>query len=72
MAGDNLRLTDMQGAIGVAQMARLRGSDRGPIPLAMRYDELLAPLRVAPQRTWLAAAVQSYVALVSSGRAPAK
>jgi dTDP-4-amino-4,6-dideoxygalactose transaminase len=63
MAGDNLRLTDLQGAIGVAQMARLGGLVDARNRLAARYDALLGPLGFEPQRRSSGAAVQSYVAL---------
>ncbi|MEY2522873.1 MAG: perosamine synthetase, partial [Ilumatobacteraceae bacterium] len=63
MVGDNLRMTDMQGAIGIAQMARLPGLIEARSRLAMRYDELLAPLGFTPQRRSSGAAVQSYVVL---------
>ena len=64
MAGDNLRLTDVQGAIGVSQMARLTGLVEARSRLARRYDELLEPLRFTQQRRGSGAAVQSYVVLV--------
>ncbi|MDQ1535589.1 MAG: perosamine synthetase, partial [Actinomycetota bacterium] len=63
MAGDNLRLTDVQGAIGVAQMARLPGLVEARSHFASRYDEMLAPLRFMPQHRGSGAAVQSYVVL---------
>jgi len=63
MAGDNLRLTDLQGAIGVAQMARLGGLVDARNRLADRYDTLLNPLGFEPQRRSDGAAVQSYVVL---------
>ena len=63
MPGDNLRLTDLQGAIGVAQMARLAGLVEARTHLAARYDTLLSPLGFEPQRRDRGAAVQSYVAL---------
>ena len=44
MPGDNLRLTDMQGAVGVSQMARLAGLVVARSRLANRYDDLLLPL----------------------------
>src|SRR6476619_6581975 len=70
MVGDNLRLTDIQGAIGAAQIARLPGLIEARSRLAMRYDELLAPLRFTPQRRSSGAAVQSYVVLAPhEGRA---
>src|SRR3954464_12143359 len=63
MAGDNLRLTDIQGAIGVAQMARLSGLVADRTRLAQRYDTLLTPLGFQPQQRSSGAAVQSYVVL---------
>jgi dTDP-4-amino-4,6-dideoxygalactose transaminase len=63
MVGDNLRMTDIQGAIGAAQIARLPGLIEARSRLAMRYDELLVPLRFTPQRRSSGAAVQSYVVL---------
>jgi perosamine synthetase len=63
MAGDNLRMTDIQGAIGVAQMARLHDLVAARSQLATRYDKLLASLQFVPQRRSPDAAVQSYVAL---------
>jgi perosamine synthetase len=63
MAGDNLRMTDIQGAIGVAQMARLHDLVAARSRLASRYDKLLASLQFVPQRRSADAAVQSYVAL---------
>ena len=67
MPGDNLRLTDIQGAIGVAQMARLPGLIQARTQLANRYDALLGPLGFEPQRRGSGAAVQSYVALCPQG-----
>lgn len=63
MAGDNVRLTDLQGAVGVVQMARLRGLVQDRARLAARYDELVEPLGFVPQRRSSGAAVQAYVAL---------
>lgn len=65
--GDNLRLTDMQGAIGVAQMARLPELIEARSHLADRYDTLLAPLGFSPQQRSKGAAVQSYVVLCPEG-----
>ena len=67
MPGDNLRLTDLQGAIGVAQMARLADLVDARSRLADRYDRLLAPIGVEPQRRGSGAAVQSYVVLSPPG-----
>jgi perosamine synthetase len=63
MAGDNLRMTDIQGALGVAQMARLHDLVTARSRLAARYDKLLGSLQFVPQRRSAGAAVQSYVAL---------
>ncbi|MEP7204363.1 MAG: DegT/DnrJ/EryC1/StrS family aminotransferase [Ilumatobacteraceae bacterium] len=63
MPGDNLRLTDLQGAIGVAQMGRLFGLVADRTRLADRYDTLLTPLHFEPQHRGKGAAVQSYVVL---------
>ena len=63
MPGDNLRLTDMQGAVGVSQMARLAGLVEARSRLANRYDDLLRPLGFSPQQRSTGAAVQSYVVL---------
>jgi dTDP-4-amino-4,6-dideoxygalactose transaminase len=62
IAGDNLRLTEMQGALGVVQMAKLDQLVASRAELAKRYDDLLAPLDVVPQHRAPCAAVQSYVA----------
>jgi dTDP-4-amino-4,6-dideoxygalactose transaminase len=72
MPGDNLRLTDLQGAIGVAQMARLPGLVDARSRLASRYDTLLAPLGFVPQHRGAGAAVQSYVVLAPPGTAAAE
>lgn len=65
--GANLRMTEMQGAIGVVQMGRLAGliAQRGA--LARRYDDELARLGMTPQARLPTSAVQSYVALVPEG-----
>ena len=67
MAGDNLRLTDLQGAIGVSQMARLVGLVEARTRLAARYDTMLEPIGFVPQRRGDGAAVQSYVVLTPPG-----
>ena len=41
MVGYNYRMTDLQGAVGVAQLAKLPGILERRIALAKRYDELL-------------------------------
>lgn len=45
VVGYNYRLTDLQGALGVAQMARLEWILEQRTRLARRYNEALAPLR---------------------------
>lgn len=67
MAGDNLRLTDVQGAIGVAQMARLAGLIEARSSRAARYDAMVEPLGFVPQQRGDGAAVQSYVVLSPPG-----
>jgi dTDP-4-amino-4,6-dideoxygalactose transaminase len=71
LAGDNLRMTDFQGAIGVAQMDRLDELLASRARLAERYDGLLEPLGFSPQRRSPAAAVQAYVVLCPEGAAAA-
>lgn len=65
--GDNLRMTDVQGAIGEVQMGRLADlvAQRGA--LASAYDDAIAPLGFQPQRRASGAVVQSYVALTPEG-----
>jgi dTDP-4-amino-4,6-dideoxygalactose transaminase len=63
MAGGNLRITEMQGAIGVVQMRRLAGLVESRGTLSMRYDTLVTALGYTPQRRSAGAAVQSYVVL---------
>ena len=67
MPGDNLRITEMQGAIGVAQMHRLPGLVAARNELAGVYDARLLDLGCTPQRRSAGAAVQSYVCLVPEG-----
>ncbi len=64
ITGNNLRITEFQGAIGVAQMAKLPTLVEQRSTLAARYDRLLPPLGVVPQVRSEGAAVQSYVCLV--------
>ena len=64
IAGANLRLTEMQGAIGVVQMGRLEGLIAQRTTLAQRYDAELSRLGMTPQARLPTTAVQSYVALV--------
>ena len=63
MAGGNLRITEMQGAIGVVQMHRLSGLVESRGTLSSRYDGLVTALGYTPQRRSPGAAVQSYVVL---------
>ena len=63
MPGDNLRLTDMQGAIGVAQMARLAGLVEARTRLADAVRRDAGPAALHAQRRVGGAAVQSYVTL---------
>ena len=65
MAGDNLRMTELQGALGVVQMAKLEQLVASRAELATRYDELLGPFDLVPQRRAAGAAVQSYVVRVA-------
>ena len=69
MAGHNLRLTEMQGAMGVAQMAKLDTLVKQRSLLSARYDELLPELGLTPQARCDGSAVQSYVGLVPEHRA---
>jgi dTDP-4-amino-4,6-dideoxygalactose transaminase len=69
LAGDNLRMTDIHGAIGVAQMGRLDDLLAARTRRAVRYDALLEPLGFQPQRRDPGAAVQAYVALCPPGAA---
>lgn len=62
-AGDNLRMTDIQGALGVAQMNRLATLVAERTRLATRYDDLVRPLDITPQLRAPGAAIQSYVCL---------
>ena len=68
MAGHNLRMTEFQGAIGVAQMAKLPDLVQQRTSLSARYDNELAPLGFTPQSRSAGAAVQSYVGLVPTNR----
>lgn len=65
--GGNLRLTEMQGALGVEQMHRLAGLVAARGQLAAGYDEAVSALGCVPQRRAGGAAVQSYVCLVPDG-----
>lgn len=65
--GDNLRMTDLQAALGVTQMDRLAELVAARAALAARYDELLQPLGCRPQTRSPGAAVQSYVVVLPPG-----
>jgi dTDP-4-amino-4,6-dideoxygalactose transaminase len=69
--GDNLRITEMQGALGVVQMGRLAGLVESRSTLAARYDSALDDFAMTPQSRAPGAAVQSYVALTPAGVAAA-
>jgi dTDP-4-amino-4,6-dideoxygalactose transaminase len=62
--GDNLRMTDFQGALGVTQMGKLDGLVDQRSVLARRYDQLVRELGCRPQSRSPQAAVQSYVVVV--------
>jgi perosamine synthetase len=62
--GSNLRMTDFQGAMGVAQMAKLGWMVSERTRLAERYDDVLTGCGLMPQRRGVGSVVQSYVALV--------
>jgi perosamine synthetase len=68
IAGGNLRITEMQGALGVTQMSRLDMFLEQRNSLSLRYDALLMRSGMTPQLRAIGAAVQSYVALVPQGR----
>jgi dTDP-4-amino-4,6-dideoxygalactose transaminase len=65
--GANLRMTEMQGAIGVVQMARIEGLIAERAALSSRFDSEVGKLGMTPQARLPTAAVQSYVALVPEG-----
>jgi dTDP-4-amino-4,6-dideoxygalactose transaminase len=62
--GDNLRMTDFQAALGIAQMQRLPDLVSQRASLATRYDELVRAVGCRPQARSPRAAVQSYVIVV--------
>ena len=64
MPGGNLRMTEMQGAIGVVQMGRIDGLIAERAALAQRFDIELKRLGMTPQARLQTTAVQSYVTLV--------
>ena len=64
MAGDNLRLTEIQGAIGVEQMRRLPSLLTRRRQLAESYDHAVRTLGCVTQARAPGAAVQSYVVLL--------
>jgi perosamine synthetase len=61
--GSNLRLTEMQGAMGVVQMDKLPDLCKDRARLAEVYDSVLPELGLKPQVRNPGAVVQSYVAL---------
>jgi perosamine synthetase len=61
--GSNLRLTEMQGAMGVVQMDKLADLCKDRARLAEVYDRILPELGLTPQFRSHGAVVQSYVAL---------
>jgi perosamine synthetase len=65
--GDNLRLTEFQAAMGIAQMDRLDDLVAARARLATRYDSMLGAIGVTPQRRAPDAAVQSYVCTLPEG-----
>jgi dTDP-4-amino-4,6-dideoxygalactose transaminase len=70
LAGLNCRLTDFQGALGVAQMSRLDSIIERRTELAQRYDRALAEIASIARPVTLQGALhswQSYVVLVSEG-----
>jgi perosamine synthetase len=67
IAGSNLRMTEMQGAIGVVQMTRIEELIAARTALATRFDTELSKLGMTPQCRLPTTAVQSYVALVPDG-----
>ncbi len=62
--GDNLRMTDFQAALGIAQMQRLPDLVSQRAHLATRYDEMVRAVGCRPQARSPQAAVQSYVIVV--------
>ncbi len=62
--GSNLRMTEMQAAMGLAQMAKLSWIVSERTRLAEQYDPQLESLGMIPQRRAIGSVVQSYVALV--------
>jgi dTDP-4-amino-4,6-dideoxygalactose transaminase len=62
--GDNLRMTDFQAALGVAQMHRLHELISERLTLAARYDDMVRAVGCRPQVRSPHAAVQSYVVVV--------
>jgi perosamine synthetase len=63
--GFNFRLTDIQGALGVAQMARLEEILRGRHAAAARYDELLRDIEWLRPPTVPTECVHGYQAYVT-------
>ena len=69
LPGLNYRLTDMQGALGVTQMAKLERAIDGRRAGAARYDELLAGTEIQPpsQVPRSQPVFQSYVVVLPEG-----
>jgi len=65
--GANLRMTEIQGAIGVVQMGRIHQLIAERAALTQRFDVELMRLGMTPQARLSTTAVQSYVALVPDG-----
>ncbi len=65
--GDNLRLTEMQAAMGTVQMRRLADVVAARARGAEKYDAAMAALGCTPQRRDPGAVVQSYVVVVPDG-----
>lgn len=62
--GYNLRMTDLQAAVGVAQMAKLPAIRAGRAAVAQRYDEAFADLADVSLLSPLAGAEQAYQSYV--------
>lgn len=70
MLGFNLRLSDIQAAVGVAQMGRLDGLLAERFACAKRYDDLLsdaAEVVVPSVPVWAHHSYQSYVVRIADG-----
>lgn len=65
--GSNLRMTDFQAAMGIAQMEKLNWIVDERLRLADAYDAVVPGLGLTPQRRSVGSVVQSYVALAPAG-----